>query len=556
MGTRRRMQMYQVGGNPPYITVKDQGLNQAYRRRYTTCHRQYSLAVPFTERFFDLAVYGHDPQPAGYVAMITANSFMKREFGKKLIEEFLPRIDLTHVIDISGAYIPGHGTPTVLLFGRHRVPVSPEVRAVLGIRGEPGIPEAPAQGMVWRSIVEHLDNGGAQNEFVSVKNVPRETFARHPWSIGGGGQLELSELIEQNAVCRLQDKIEAISLLCITREDETYILPQKTLDRLRIRKEHQIVSVQGEQVRDWKLHSPGWALFPYDSDLDPVSFAKAPEVHQFLWPMRELLWRRRELSGDHRELGRTWWESNRFLIHRFRTPFSITFAFVATHNHFVFDRGGKVFNRTAPIIKLPIDVTESEHLALLGLLNSSTACFWMKQILQDKGNGGIGGGIGDELWERRYEHSATGLSKFPVPETRPDVLPYSLNHMAEEYRDALPDAILKCRVPSTSELAEAHQRANLIQQHMITAQEELDWQCYRLYDLIDDDLQYQGNPPAVALGQRAFEIVMAHKMAAGALETTWFERHRSTPITALPGHWPDDYRRLVERRMALIESNQ
>ena len=55
--------------------------------------------------------------------MITANSFMKREFGKKLIEEFFPTVDLTHVIDTSGAYIPGHGTPTVILFGRNRRPV-------------------------------------------------------------------------------------------------------------------------------------------------------------------------------------------------------------------------------------------------------------------------------------------------------------------------------------------------------------------------------------------------------------------------------------------------
>ncbi len=44
--------------------------------------------------------------------------------GKKLIEQFLPGIDLTHVIDTSGAYIPGHGTPTVLLFGRNRRPVT------------------------------------------------------------------------------------------------------------------------------------------------------------------------------------------------------------------------------------------------------------------------------------------------------------------------------------------------------------------------------------------------------------------------------------------------
>ena len=45
---------------------------------------------------------------------------MKREFGKKLIEEFFSQVDLTHVIDTSGAYIPGHGTPTVILFGRRR----------------------------------------------------------------------------------------------------------------------------------------------------------------------------------------------------------------------------------------------------------------------------------------------------------------------------------------------------------------------------------------------------------------------------------------------------
>src|SRR5712691_6710659 len=142
-------------------------------------NQKYSLGVPFTERFFELAVHGYHTQPAGYVGMITANSFMKREFGKKLIEEFFPRIDLTHVIDTSGAYIPGHGTPTVILLGRHRAPVSNDVRAILGIRGEPGTPEEPEQGKVWRSIVEHLDNGGAQNEFVSVTNVARETFARH-----------------------------------------------------------------------------------------------------------------------------------------------------------------------------------------------------------------------------------------------------------------------------------------------------------------------------------------------------------------------------------------
>ncbi len=125
-------QYHAVVGNPPYITVKDKALNQAYRDRYATCHRQYSLSVPFMERFFDLAVAGGtttsdtnntNGKASGYVGQITANSFMKREFGKKLIEEYFAKVDLTHVIDTSGAYIPGHGTPTVILFGRNREPV-------------------------------------------------------------------------------------------------------------------------------------------------------------------------------------------------------------------------------------------------------------------------------------------------------------------------------------------------------------------------------------------------------------------------------------------------
>ena len=63
---------------------------------------------------------------------------------------------------------------------------------------------------------------------------------------------------------------------------------------------------------------------------------------------------------------------------------------------FTDDRGGKVFKQSAPVIKLPQGASEDKHLEVLGVLNSSTACFWLKQNSHGKGNGGIGGGIGDE----------------------------------------------------------------------------------------------------------------------------------------------------------------
>ena len=90
---------------------------------------------------------------------------------------------------------------------------------------------------------------------------------------------------------------------------------------------------------------------------------------------------------------------------------------------------------------------------------------------------------------------------------------------------------------------------------MIALQEELDWWCYSAYGVLEDVLCIDGLPPAVGLGERAFEIVLARRIAAGEVQSTWFTRHDSTPITELPVHWPADYRALVERRIALIESN-
>jgi len=223
-----------VVGNPPYITPKDAALNSAYRERFGSCHMKYSLAVPFTERLFDLAIEPAPGEivPAGYVGMITANSFMKREFGKKLIEEYFPRWDLTHVIDTSGAYIPGHGTPTVVLVGRHRRPVMAQpVRAVLGIKGEPSTPSSPAQGLVWRSIVDQLDCPGASSVFVSVSDTARDTFHEHPWSIGGGGAAELKERLEDGASEVLGTRVDSIGFASFPGTDEAFVAPAGALRR-------------------------------------------------------------------------------------------------------------------------------------------------------------------------------------------------------------------------------------------------------------------------------------------------------------------------------------
>ena len=339
----------------------------------------------------------------------------------------------------------------------------------------------------------------------------------------------------------------------------------------------------------------------------------------------------------------------------------------------------------------------------------------MKQTFHNKGGGGIGGGLASEEWEQFYEYTGTGLKQFPLPEKRSNVLAEALDGLAAERRSHLP-AQLANRFPMTPTELDSHRdTAADLRARMIALQEELDWECYRLYGVIDEDCRYGGRsptdglppatptdpapdasdstaadghtpshapapkapadpdapnttatdelslsevpaparvpatpadpdapgtanrreppppamaerisevfgeedrrhvnrtpvgdlppaapanpdipnataicehslsevptptptpapatlaapdtpdtanhrePPPLALGERAFEIVMARRMAAGELETTWFTRHGSTPITEPPARWPADYRILVERRIELIHSDR
>ena len=85
----------------------------------------------------------------------------------------------------------------------------------------------------------------------------------------------------------------------------------------------------------------------------------------------------------------------------------------------------------------------------------------------------------------------------------------------------------------------------------------MDWVYYRLYGIIDEDLTAPiDQVPPLELGQRTFEIRMAREIEQGTLETTWFERHHSTPITEFPSHWPEAYRQVCIRRLEVMQSNR
>ncbi len=250
---------------------------------------------------------------------------------------------------------------------------------------------------------------------------------------------------------------------------------------------------------------------------------------------------------------------------RLRPESVLIFSDVATHNHFSVEENGVPANSHAPIIILKSEFTKG-IIPLAGLLNSSSACFWMKQVFHNKGSTVDSQGARQRTaaFEDFYEHDGTKLSTFPIPTHQPSQLPAKIVAANTSFRAQSPAATLALWGASKSDplnnrLANARGNAASLRQQLIAWQEELDWQIYEVFGLTEacdkvsqPDGEVEVPPDGIELGQRAFEIILARRMKAGEVQTTWFERHNSTPITEIPSHWPAAYRELVERRIQRI----
>ena len=550
-------QYHAVVGNPPYITPKDSVLNEIYRSRYSTCHMKYSLGVPFTERFFDLAIVGASGRPAGFVGMITANSFMKREFGRKLIEDFLPRVDLTHVIDTSGAYIPGHGTPTVILFGRHRRPVESIVRTVMGIKGEPITPENPSHGVVWSAIVSKIDSAGSESEYVAIVDMPRIEFEKHPWSFGGGGAVEVKRTLDSHRT-RLSALTESVGFASFPGTDDVFVGDEGRFRRQGFPSEFVKPIVTGEVVRDWRINFDSVAFAPYIDGSAPLPFDAGAAWARAMWPFRTTIGGVVSFGGKtRRDSGEPWWTWYRWIAGKYRVPLSITYAEVATHNHFALDRGGKVFKQTSPVIKLLPDEGEADHLAVTALLNSSVACFWLKQVSHQKQ---MMGGDGIRISEKSkvpYQFASTRVQEFPLPEgwaAHPlKGLLAELARSAEAFAQTIAEpragqVIERCLASGediASSWSDLLSSRSVARSKLIFIQEEIDFTCYESYGLTGGvSLRFEGKDwiPGQNLDAGARPFCMANQRNVDGFDVP----------AEVPADWPEVMRTVWARRMAAI----
>src|SRR5690606_26923109 len=125
----------------------------------------------------------------------------------------------------------------------------------------------------------------------------------------------------------------------------------------------------------------------------------------------------------------------------------------------------------------------------------------------NKGNEGYQSGIKTEMWERFYEFTGTKLQEFPLPSAYPLELSREIDKLAQRLATVSPAAVASSGVPTRERLAAARDEWHSIRARMIALQEELDWQVYRLYGLLDEDLTAPVDAlPELQLGERAFEI--------------------------------------------------
>jgi N-6 DNA Methylase len=558
-----------VVANPPFITEKDAARKDYHRektgktQRYVSAYREYSLGSPFIERCFQLA------EKTGFLGLITSNNFMKREFGKPLIEKVLAGYDLTLVVDTSQAYIPFHGTPTVLLFGRNQRPSGDLVQAVMGKRGESGAPDDPAKGKVWTSIAEGWPQAGFQSEYVSVAALPRDTLAKHPWSLGGGGAAELKADLEVASTKRLSDLVSAVGAVSVIRADEAYEVPEGTLQG-GLPADVTLGHVVGQDVRDWYAKPSSHVLFPYDRD---ATVQEQPAVLHRLWPYRTLLSGRVAFGKTQLEHGLKWFEYSMLFAERFRGPLLIVFANVSTHAQFALLRDRVVVNSKAPVIKLADGASEADHLSLLGLFNSSTACFWMKQVFHCKGSQGVNEGMKSQLWEQFFEFDATKVKLFPVVGTSRKVAPYAaqLDTIARErarcsLRSVLDDGGWGGGAELRSAL-DSRQKADFTDMaRMVALQEEIDWLCYALYglDTASDVVAFEQVeaclptwlPWSLTFAERDAQNreVLARGEEPDEQPSDWWTRHGWEPLTALPTEAPAALGKRIEARRARTAS--
>jgi type I restriction-modification system DNA methylase subunit len=600
-----------VVGNPPFVTARNPKKREMWRERWPrVCSGTYQLVAPFFELGFSVT------RKDGELGFIVSNAFAKREFGKPLVENFLPTVELQKIVDCSGLLFPGHGTPTCLVFARNSSPPKTTVRCVSILPGGGDLRTAPEESPLWLAIVNHhavrneayeLSRREADQGFrtvyedfrITVGDCFRERILKHPcvWSFT---EWPVFDQVTAASAKRVDDLLsQSVGRIFATSADDIFFLLPSVVRRIGLRNEDFTPLAEGDEIRNWQMSADRFAVRPYDGDWVPREPPRNSPIGKWLWAFRKVLGSRKSFQGGtYDQDGVPWFAWHQLDSDKVRTPALLAFSEIATHNHFVFQNRPCLFTQTSPVLKLASADHKSYHL-FAACLNSSLPLLWLKQICYNKG-------AGQDEERDRFVYGGGKVEQLPIPRVVAESLQGKPNSLAErltelskacwergqqmpslslrklfekpgeayhEWNSSLPGHVppnpeLGAPFQTEGDLRGAYLRTQTTRERlraqMIALQEEMDWLVYAAYGLLP-----QEHPAVAAVSDRRKEFgdqrspLQPAEMPAPLDQAQrpfrlWqqVDGNYAKAVALIPATWPAERRALWEARLAAIRDNE
>jgi hypothetical protein len=580
-----------VVGNPPFVTARNPKKRELWRERWPrVCLGTYQLVCPFFELGFSLLRTGSQ------LGFIVSNAFAKRKFGKPLVQDFFPTVELQKIVDCSGLMFPGHGTPTCLVFGRAVKPGPDWPIRVAGILSGGGdLRTPPEESPLWHILAAQHDHPGYLDSRVVVADIPRAEMAKWPLNFDASARPTLEALEASSRT--LSTYIQSYGSMFDTHKDDVFMMPGGFARRYQIELDSLVPVVVGDEIRDWQLLSGNFVLRPYDTKWKLRKEDKSSHLFGYLRLFRHELGGRATFGkGTYDQAGEPWYRYHQMSVEKILAPFSLAYPEIGTHLHFKVQEAGFLFTQTAPLIQPKNNNRDYIHI-LSAVLNSAAALFWLKPSCFSKRESaepesdtyyefagekvvqlplpkpiaetleGISSRLVERLtrlsrtcWERGQQMPSLSLKKLFV---KPGEAYDEWNSSLPGYVPANPE--LGAPFQTERDLHDAYQCAQAIRERlraeMIALQEEMDWLVYAAYGLLPE------NHPAVATSVAAG---LPRQDEDGGIRPPlpldqglrpfrlWqqVEGDHAKAVELIPASWPAERRALWEARLAAIRDNE
>ncbi|MEK7282047.1 MAG: hypothetical protein AAB037_06845, partial [Chloroflexota bacterium] len=309
-----------------------------------------------------------------------------------------------------------------IVFGRNQKPAEDSaIRIAATLPGGGDLRTMPEESPLWQALARHHDDVCYTDERITVADRPRKEMAKWPWNLESASVLTQA-MIGEHANQLLNFLAEPIGYACITKGDEIFYQPANLVRRLSPSGEFVLPLTTGETVRNWANNS-GLSLFPYDEfqEWAVVPLQRLP-YQSFLTSLETPLSNRITFGKAQSERGE-WYEYAMVSPNRLQRQAIITMPEIATHGHALVLSKPFLASQTAPVSYLTVDSVALHHL-VAGLLNSSSALFWLKQVCFNKG-------AGEDEERDRFVYAGGKVEKLPVPDAIAEALRGKSSKLAE-----------------------------------------------------------------------------------------------------------------------------